>query len=360
MVDSNSNPATDNTPSSTANRRDFIKLTGGGLVSAGLLVAAGCGSDNGSGGKPVTLSLATWGAPDHPQVTAFVPAFTKLVKERSKGRLEIKHFPSDQLVKEDDVPTAIPNGTVDIALTAVPQWTSVEADLGISSTPLFSFTLEQFEHVMKPDSALFKKFDALLEKHNTTLLAPINIGPLVLTSKQRMKSPEDFNGKTIRTPSDPEAQLMRTLGASPTTMSVNDVYSALQRGTIDAAYQGLGGAAGLNVFEVSKYLLLPGGVFGTFLNAYVMNREKLNSLPSDLRKALLSSATSAGESTKKNMPRLYERDAQKMEKQGMTVTKLSADNEQFGEVIEPLVEKYRGQFSADVVDAVKQARKGAS
>lgn len=331
-------------------------LTVVGLLTL-LFTACGGGGTGEEGGQDTyKLRLSAWGAMDHPQVTEFVPKFTELVEEKSQNQIKVEFFPGGELVDQDGVATAIPNGTADISLTGVAHWTGVEEDLGIVASPLFSFQLEEFWPAMKPGTPLFKALDSRYQKHNTKLLTAINIGPQVFASKVPLESPEDFKGKTIRASTNPDAAAIKALGGTPTLLDIADVYSGLQRGVVDSAYGGLDGAWGMKEYEVTDYLLLPQGVLGTAVNGYVMNQDALKSLPPDLQKVVLEAAEEAGENANQSFIPSYEDTVQDFREKGMTVTEMSPNDPAFKDAIAPLLEEQKAEYSPDLVKALNEAK----
>jgi TRAP-type transport system periplasmic protein len=264
-----------------------------------------------------TLTLSTWGTPKHPQVRIFVPRFMALAEKESGGRLKFKYFPNGMMVKEAFVDTAVPNGTVDISLTTMDNWAGRAPAVGVTTTPLWPYAMAQDKTVLEPGKPLFEYFNALLEKSNARIIALFDIGPAVVSTNFALRTPAEIKGKVIRAVSKGSAEVLRALGASPVVLSVGDVYSALQRHTIDGAFSGLGAAAGLKYYEVSKYLMGTNGLTGAFINGYVMNLAKLGSLPSDLQKVLLSAAAQARDETQDELIKAYGEDLKKIAGHGV-------------------------------------------
>lgn len=80
--------------------------------------------------------------------------------------------------------------------------------------------------------------------------------------------------------------MIKALGGSPLNMPVSDVYTALQRGTVDGAAWGLTGAADLKWYEIIDYMANPS--FGQVGVMIFMNLEKWNSLDQATQDALLA------------------------------------------------------------------------
>lgn len=296
-----------------------------------------------------TLRLATWGSMTHPQVIGFVPVFTKLVEERSQGRIKIQYFPGAGLVKEQDVMSAIPADIADISLTSLDTWSAVAPELGVFGSPLMSYDFDQFFGAIHPGSKIFEAANSVFAEHGARLLAAIDVGPSVFVSKMPLQKPEDFKGKTIRVYSHATGDLVQALAAAPTQLNQNDLYAALSTGTVQGAYGGLAGVYGAKLYEVTKYLAYPAGMFGLAINGYVMNAAKFNSLPKDLQRIVLDAANEADANANHAVRDSYQGQLKAMAGNGMTVTTLNAHDPGFESVVKSLkntaLEKYRSPLT---------------
>jgi TRAP-type C4-dicarboxylate transport system substrate-binding protein len=296
-----------------------------------------------------TLRLATWGSMTHPQVVGFVPVFTKLVEERSQGRIKIQYFPGAGLVKEQDVMSAIPADVADISLTSLDEWSAVAPELGVFGSPLMSFDFDQFVNAIHPGTKIFEATNTVFSGHGARLLAAIDVGPSVFVSKMPLEKPGDYKGKTIRVYSHATGDLVQALGAAPTQLNQNDLYAALSTGTVQAAYGGLSGVYGAKLYEVTKYLAYPAGMFGLAINGYVMNAAKFNSLPKDLQRIVLDAAAEADTNANRTMRDAYQGQLKAMASNGMTVTTLSPKDPGFASVATSLknaaLDKYRSPLT---------------
>jgi len=269
--------------------------------------------------ETVTLTLSTWGSPNHPQVKNFIPSFMALAEKQSSGQLKFKYFPNGMMVKEAFVDTAVPNGTVDISLTTMDNWTGRIPVMGITSTPLWTFSMRDAKSKLEPGQPIFEYFNSALEKDNVKLLALFDVGPALVSTNFPLRTPADIKGKVIRAVSKGSAVVLKALQASPVVLSVGDVYSALQRHTIDGAFSGIGAAWGLKYYEVSKYAMGTNGLTGTFINGYVMNLAKFNSLPKDMQTVLMHAAGQARDEMQDVMIKAYDEDLQEIAGKGVQV-----------------------------------------
>lgn len=302
-----------------------------------------------------TLRLSSWGSPAVPQVSVFVPAFQKAVEEGSKGRIAVQTFAAGALVKEQDVASAIQSRVVDISLSTVGAWASISPPAALLNSVLFRPTVADFETFAGNGSAVFRALDSSLKKHNAALLAMLDNGPPMVVSRARMAAPADFKGKSIRVYDKASSEIIRTLGGAPSTISVSDVYPALQRGTVQAAIGGIQGITGLKEYEVAKYMLDGNGVWGVGVTMYVMNGSALKDLPPDLRQVVVNAGKVAEEATNKALVAYFAKALDTVRSHGMQVAILDPGTpayEAFAKALEPLAKRQQAKLPADLVKLV--------
>lgn len=306
--------------------------------------------------KHYVLSLSTWGSPKHPQVTQFVPMFVKEVEKKSHGQITFKVFEGGELVKEKFVSTAIPQDVADISLSVLERWSSRVPDFEILGSPLWTWPMSKTLTDMVPGKPVFDYLNKKLEGQGAIMLAALDIGPPVVVSNFKVRKPSDLKGHTIRVYSRGTAQIVQTLGGAPTTIGVGEVYTALQRGTVDGAIGGLGGAVGLKYYEVAKNMFSPMGVLGSLVNGYVMNKKKFDSLPPDLQKVIIASANDARNHAQSQLISIYSKQLKQVRKAGKDVHALKPQGEewkQWHKAIEPLIKKGEGEYPKQLVNMLR-------
>ncbi|WP_420391248.1 TRAP transporter substrate-binding protein [Acuticoccus sp.] len=301
------------------------------------------------------LSISTWGSPKHYQVTEFVPRFVDLLEEKSDGEIRTRVFSGGEMVQQQFVASAVPQGTVDISLTTLDNWSGLIADVGILTTPLWDKSMEWTRDNLKQGSPIFQYYDEKLREEGAMLLALFDIGPPVMSVNFALDGPEDLEGKAIRVYSKGSGEVMQALGASPTIMGVGDVYSGLQRGTVDGAMGGLGGAVGLKHYEVTDEMFVPNGVLGTLIHAYVMNLEKFEALSPELQDVVLESAAEARDAMQQAAIDQLTGLLDEVRAAGKEVNVVEPGSEQwnvFQEALAPLAEAARSTYSPQIVELV--------
>jgi tripartite ATP-independent transporter DctP family solute receptor len=216
--------------------------------------------------------------------------FAELVAARTKGAVEIKVFPNEQLGKELDVINAIQLGSVDFTITgeSLQNWAPKAALLAVP------YMLRDEKHlaavVNGPIGAEIAK-----EIEAKTQLRPIawfERGPRELTSNRPIKSPAELNGLVMRVPNVPLfLNVWKSLGAKPTPMAFSEVFTGLQQGVIQAQENPLALIKSASFFEVQKFVNKTDHVRSWIY--LVAGSRKFDKLKPEYQKAILDAAKEA-------------------------------------------------------------------
>jgi len=77
----------------------------------------------------------------------------------------------------------------------------------------------------------------------------------VIFSRKPIRSPADLKGLKIRVYGAGQTEFARAFGAEPVPITFAEVYTALERGTVDAAFTGTYPGYALKWYEVTKYMV---------------------------------------------------------------------------------------------------------
>ena len=114
----------------------------------------------------------------------------------------------------------------------------------------------------------------------------------ILTTKP-VNTVDDLAGLQIRVPTNQiQTKGFEVLGATPVGMSLGDVYTALQQGTIDGGENPLSTLYGRKHHEVAKYLIMDGHVLN-FTN-WVCSSMWFDGLTAEQQEALIETGKEAG------------------------------------------------------------------
>lgn len=208
---------------------------------------------------PVTLKLGHIAEPENPYGQG-ADHFAKLVKERSKGEIDIKVFPSSQLGNQRDLVEGLTLGTVDMTLTGTAVLGNFVPEVSIFDLP---FLFRDVQHAYKALDTVGMELCKKGESRGMITLAIWENGVRHMTNNVRpIVTPDDMKGLKFRVMEQPVyIEMMKSLGASPTPMAMSELYTALQKGVIDGQENPLAHIATKRFYEVQKFLSLSGHTY---------------------------------------------------------------------------------------------------
>ena len=219
-------------------------------------------------------------------------AFKDYVEEHSEGRIAVEVYPNSQLGSEVDMLTSIlMQSGCDITYTGESMQT-YEPDLGMIGMPYLIQSDEHMEAVLNGEPG--KKFEQLMENAGMKVIGYFTRGPRYITSNRKIEKVADCQNLLIRTPQSPmTVAAFEALGAKPTPMALNEVFTSLQQGTIEAQENPYAFIQNQSFYEVQKYLIKT-----AHLRAWVyiaMGKAQFDALPEDLQQIVLDGGKHAQE-----------------------------------------------------------------
>jgi len=221
-------------------RRDFI--TTAAVAGAGALVLNGChraeekhhgSAVNINRGKKVTLKLATSWPAHFPIMGTGVDTFAKRCGELSGGTLEIKVFAKNILVPAMQVFDATSAAQIDAFHSGVYYWKGKNLAFSIFGGMPLGLTSEEMITWLKFGGG-YDLWRELYGKFNLYPLIGGTTGPQMGGwFKKEIKSLDDLKGLKMRIPGL-GGEVMKKLGVNPVLLPAGEIYTALERGTIDA------------------------------------------------------------------------------------------------------------------------------
>jgi TRAP-type transport system periplasmic protein len=106
------------------------------------------------------------------------------------------------------------------------------------------------------------------------------------------KSIDNLVGVKVRVGGESDVITAKALGMSPQSIPSQDMYSALQRGTVEAVFTTFAGFPPYNLQEVTSYHFL--APLGSTTFVHFMSRKKFDALPVNVRQAIEANSGEAG------------------------------------------------------------------
>ncbi len=163
----------------------------------------------------------------------------------------------------------------------------------------------------------------------------------VTASPHPIAGPDDFHGFKIRVPPGAlSVDLFRTLGASVTTMDVNQLYEALQTHVIDGQDNPLVNIEYQRLYEVQRYLSLTNHMWSGY--NLIGNQDAWNALPRDLQAVLTRNFGIFATEQNRDVELLAAATLDKLQRQGLTANTPPAPP--FRAQLETFYQKWKGEF----------------
>ena len=126
----------------------------------------------------------------------------------------------------------------------------------------------------------------LYAQYGTYYLGPVLWGAESIPSKMPLRNVRDFEGVKMRSPEGMGAAIWRKLGVGVSTLPGTEVYTALERGKVEATDWGtLGMNDELGYDDIAPYAIYP-GVHSMPASDVTLNLDVWNGLPDDLKQVL--------------------------------------------------------------------------
>lgn len=218
--------------------------------------------------------------------------FGRLIKEATKGRVEVQVFPNGQLGSERELMEGLLLGNVDVIKPASPVVGNFVPEMNVLNMPFLFRDEAHLEKVMV--GPFYEKLSQLMAAKGFRLIGMHTTGTRHIMSKKPIFSIEDLKGLKIRTQENPaQVFAFNTFGANATPIAYTELYGALQTGVVDGAEAANTNYHAKKFYEVAPYWALVGWM--TLANPFMMSEKKFKSFPADIQAALLDAGKKSGE-----------------------------------------------------------------
>jgi tripartite ATP-independent transporter DctP family solute receptor len=287
--------------------------------------------------------------------------WAELVRERSKGRINIKMYPGAALVGGDQTRefTALRQGAIDLAVGSTINWSPQIKELNLYSMPFLARDHAGLDALTSGEVG--QEVFALVEKAGVVPLAWGENGfREVSNAKREIRKPEDMKGLKLRVVGSPIFNdTFTALGANPTQMSWADAQPALASGAVDGQENPLHiyTAAKLNTLG-QKYVTAWGYLADPLI--FVVNKQVWESWTSEDRAIVRQAAIDAGKQeialARKGLTAGDDAMYKEVSALGTTVTRLTAaEKEAFVKATRPVYDKWAQTIGPDLVRKAEAA-----
>lgn len=310
------------------------------------VMAAGCGGSSNeaaeTGGtesaKAVTLKVGdNWGV-THPMAAALDTVFKAQVEEKSGGSIQVEVYHDGLLGDESALWQGVRDGSIDFAVVGTPMNQEFSMML-ISDWPFLYRDLNHAKNVWT-GSVADEVSAAFHEKFPEVEL--LGWGPnsaRTFTSNKKLTCVEDFAGQKFRMPNNPiHIGIAENLGASAQVISLGELFTALETGTVDGQDNGMVTVIAQSFQEVQDYLYETNHIVATL--EIVANSDVMNELSEEQRQIVEEAAKATAEQAWVDYIASVDKDRQTLIEAGVTVTPCTAEDQaKIVEKIQPTLDK---------------------
>lgn len=227
---------------------------------------------------PIKLTFSIFFPPTHGQTKA-AENWAKEIEKQTNGQVQIAIFPAGTLTKAPQCYDGVVKGISDLGFSLFaytrgrfPVMAAVDLPMGYPNGKIASRVAQEFAKTFNPK-----------ELHDVKVLYLHAHGPGLLHTKKPVEKLEDLKGMKIRA-TGLSAKVVKALGGVPVAMSQGGTYEALQKGVVEGTFGPMEVLKGWKQAEVVKYTTECYGVGYTTTFFIVMNLDKWNALPDDVKK----------------------------------------------------------------------------
>lgn len=247
------------------------------------------------------------------------------IREASKGRMEIRIFPNNQLGGDTDMLAQVRSGGIEMF---TPSALVVSTLAPVAAINAVGFAFRDYSQVwaamdgkvgafvraamLKAGLESFEKMWDNGFRQTTTSTAPITGAPTM-------------KGLKIRVPVSPlSIDMFKALGAAPTSLQFSEVYSSLQTHIVDAQENPLPIVQVAKLYEVQKYCSLTNHIWDGFW--FVLNPRAWQRLPKDLQAITADAFNTAAVKQRQDVVKLNEAAVADLKAKGLAVNQPAPDS----------------------------------
>lgn len=321
------------------------------LLTLSLLLLAGCNGDNAATsekGDVVTFKFANSQTAEE-VCSQEIEAFAERVRERSNGSIDIEVYHNGILGNDNQALEACARGANYITYVDPAAMCYYVPDYSIMMGPYL------FSDVSQIKKLAFSEYgDEMVEKAAEAGIRVLDhmssyYGTRVFIADQPVATPADMADMKMRVPSVPMwIQTVEAMGASTTTISFSEVYTALSQGVINGMENPLPQIYAGRFNEVAKYVSLTNHIIQP--NGIEMSESVFQSLTEEQQTILEEEAIAFAESVTEKVIIDEEDIREKMIADGVEI--VECDLDAYREATKGVYNQFASEWSSGLYDRV--------
>ncbi len=318
-----------------------------------IFVLAACGGGDGQPTETLELKMGTT-LPASSVNAAGIDAFAQRVNEETNGRIKIDVYHGAQIGSETEMIEQCMMGGLDFMLSSMGTLGNWFEQCSIEDLP---YMWASYDNARNAQDGKFGQYIVdYINSQNSGLhtLGLAELGFRNITANKAITKPEDLKGLKIRVTESPmRLAVFNLYGAQPVSMTIADLYSALQQGTVDAQENPTIVVLANSYYEVQSHLSLTGHFF-TSLLLHVNDTLWNEKFTEEEREIIQNAFNDCIKQIREEVDKYEDGAAQQCIDNGMTVvTREEIDTDAFKEAAMPIYEEYFPVFGDELTEIYK-------
>lgn len=215
--------------------------------------------------------------------------WAETVAEKTGGEIEIELLPVESIVSHSETQDAIAAGILDGHVTDTSYFAGKDPAFGLIANPVGAWSDPEEMFDFMDNGGGYELMNELENPYGLQFIGATTPGLEALVSSVPLEGVDDLQGLKLRAPEGLVQRVFASAGAAPVNLPGSEVFTALDKGTIDAAdYTVLSTNEAQGLHDVAPHPVYP-GFHSMPLVEISMNKMKWDGLSEDTQQALIDS-----------------------------------------------------------------------
>jgi len=282
--------------------------------------------------------------------------FGELVDQYYDGDVEFDLRLNGELGVEKDYVTFLNQGVaIDYTILAPSNMARFAPSIPLMDMPFLFRDLDHWNRVLS-DNTLAPLEKELSDKADIVVVGYAGGGTRNLVSKERISNMDELAGHKMRVMGAPiQAQIFAAIGASPSAISYNEVYNAIQTGVVSGLENEAASVQNLKFYEVAPNITLTNHTIT--VRPIVFSGKSFRKLPEPLQAAIKKAGKEAGDFGRELEAREDGLKLQQMADAGQIKIADFENREKLLTIVKPVQDKFAESIDAtELLEAIRNSK----
>ncbi|PRY20983.1 TRAP-type mannitol/chloroaromatic compound transport system substrate-binding protein [Aliiruegeria haliotis] len=212
--------------------------------------------------------------------------WTKMVADKTGGQVTVELLPVGSIVAHNETQDAIAAGIIDGHITDTSYFAGKDPAFGLIANPVGAWSSPDEMFGFMYDGGGKELMNEILEPYGLHFIGPTTPGLEAFLSKKPLDGVDDLKGLKLRAPEGMVQKVFQAAGAAPVNLPGSEVFTALDKGVIDAAdYSVFSTNNDQGMHDVATHPVFP-GFHSMPLVEISINKAKWDAMSPELQAAL--------------------------------------------------------------------------